>query len=345
MARSQEPTLPTEAVIRIVDRESEMAGVAGLSNSSSSHFRHHLLQAVLLVQFIRPQTTIASSTSVAGFGFWSGLDVKLEFHPAVANSGVVFIRTDLPGHPRIAANIANRVAGPRRTTLVSNEVAVEMVEHVLSALAGMKIANCEVHVNQAEMPGLDGSSIGFVLALESAGKVELDATREITWVTHTTRVGDENSWIEIAPVENQSFELEFVLEYPSHASIGKQHWGTKLTTADYCEQIAPARTFILDTEAEKLRANGLGARVGYQDLLVFDQHGPIDNELRYDDECARHKVLDMIGDFALIETDIVGKFTAYKSGHRLNSQVVVELLKQTAATTTESQPNKRRLSA
>lgn len=271
--------------------------------------------------------------------------MKLEFHPAVASSGVVFIRTDLPGRPRIEANIANRVAGPRRTTLVSNDVAVEMVEHVLSALAGMKIDNCEVHVNQAEMPGLDGSSIGFVLALESAGKVELDATREITWVTETKRVGDEDSWIEIAPAENQSFELEFLLDYPGHAAIGKQHWETKLTTAAYCEQIAPARTFVLDTEAEQLRAKGLGARVGYQDLLVFDQRGPIDNELRYENECARHKVLDMIGDFALIGTDIVGKFTACKSGHRLNSQVVIELLKQSAAATAKPQPNKKRLSA
>jgi len=188
----------------------------------------------------------------------------------------------------------------------------------LSALAGMKIDNCEVHVNQAEMPGLDGSSIGFVLALESAGKVELDATREITWVTQTTRVGDEDSWIEIAPTENQSFELEFLLDYPGHDAIGKQHCQT---------------------------AKGLGARVGYQDLLVFDQHGPIDNELRYENECARHKVLDMIGDFALIGTDIVGKFTACKSGHRLNSQVVIELLKQSAAAAATPQPNKKRLSA
>ena len=192
---------------------------------------------------------------------------------------------------------------------------------------------------------MDGSSIGFVLALESAGKVELDATREITWVTQTTRVGDEDSWIEIAPTENQSFELEFLLDYPGHDAIGKQHCQTKLTTADYCEQIAPARTFVLDSEAEQLRAKGLGARVGYQDLLVFDQHGPIDNELRYENECARHKVLDMIGDFALIGTDIVGKFTACKSGHRLNSQVVIELLKQSAAAAATPQQNKKRLSA
>ena len=271
--------------------------------------------------------------------------MKLEFHPAVANSGVVFVRTDLPGQPRIEATISNRATGPRRTTLVSNDHAVHLVEHVLSALAGMKIDNCEVHVDQAEIPGLDGWSIGFVLALQSAGKVELDATRKITWVTENTRVGDEESWIEMAPADNQSFELEFFLDYPGQPAIGKQHWSTKLTTADYCEQIAPARTFVLDSEAEQLRAKGLGERVGYQDLLVFDQHGPIENELRFDEECARHKVLDMIGDFALINTDIVGKFTAFKSGHRLNSEVVRELLRQTAATAAQPTPNKKRLSA
>ena len=220
-----------------------------------------------------------------------------------------------------------------------------MVEHVLSALAGLKIDNCEVHVNQAEMPGLDGSSIGFVLALESAGKVELEETRDITWVTQSVRVGNENSWIEIAPTENQSLELEFLLDYPGHDAIGKQRWETKFNTIDYCEQIAPARTFVLEAEAEQLRANGLGQRVGYKDLLVFGPNGPIDNELRYQDECARHKVLDMIGDFSLIGTDIVGKFTAFKSGHRLNSEVVLELLKQSAAATAELQPNKKRLSA
>lgn len=345
MVKLHEFTLPIEVVKRTAVSEAKSPAQLVFHIHPASIYRHHLLQAILLVQFIRPQTTIASSTSVAGFGFWSGLDVKLEFHPAVANSGVVFVRTDLPGQPRIVANIANRITGPRRTTLVSNECAVEMVEHVLSALAGMHIDNCEVHVNQAEMPGLDGSSIGFVLALQSAGKIELDATRQITHVTETKRIGNDEAWIEIAPAENQSFELEYHLDYPSHATIGKQHWETTLTKAGYCEQIAPARTFVLDSEAEKLRASGLGARVGYQDMLVFDQQGPIDNELRFDDECARHKVLDMIGDFSLIGTDIVGKFTAYKSGHHLNSQVALELLKQSAAVSAEPQPNKRRLSA
>ena len=282
-----------------------------------------------MVQFIRPQTTIAASAAVTGFGFWSGLDVDLEFHPAVENSGVVFVRVDLPGRPRIEAKVQNRITGPRRTTLACEGVAVEMVEHVLSALAGLKIDNCEVRVNQAEMPGMDGSSLAFVEALLKAGKIELQSTRAITYVTQSVRVGDENSWIDIAPSEIGGFELEFQLDYPGNRAIGKQTFSSAMDQDVYCNGIATARTFVLDSEAKILQEQGLGQRVGFQDLLVFDQDGPIDNELRFEDECARHKMLDMVGDFALIGTDIIGKFTAHKSGHRLNAQVVFELIRQT----------------
>ena len=291
-------------------------------------FKFPSLQGTPLVQFIRSQTTIAASAAVTGFGFWSGLDVNLEFHPAVENSGVVFVRVDLPGQPRIKATVANRITGPRRTTLVSSGVAVEMVEHVLSALAGLKIDNCEVRVNQAEMPGMDGSSLAFVEALLTAGKIELETTRAITYVTQSVRLGDENSWIDIAPSDVGGFELEFQLDYPGNPAIGKQTFSSTIDQDGYLQEIAIARTFVLDSEAQFLREQGLGERVGYQDLLVFDHNGPIENSLRFENECARHKVLDMVGDFALLGTDIVGKFTAFKSGHRLNAQVVLELIRQ-----------------
>jgi len=236
--------------------------------------------------------------------------VSLKFQPAAENSGIVFHRTDLTGSPKVAANIINRVSGPRRTTLVKDGCSVEMVEHVLSALAGLKIDNCDILVDRAEMPGMDGSSLPFVEALREAGTVQQNATRRITRVTESVRVGNAQSWIQIEPSESDRYELCFQLDYPT------------------CESIAPARTFVLENEAEQLRRQGLGARVTYDDILIFNDQGPIKNQLRFDDECARHKVLDMIGDFSLIGTDIVGKFTAYKSGHRLNSQVVFELLRQ-----------------
>lgn len=261
--------------------------------------------------------------------------MSLKFQPAAENTGIVFRRTDLPNGPKVAAKIINRVSGPRRTTLVKDGCSVEMVEHVLSALAGLKIDNCEIHVDRAEMPGMDGSSQPFVQALLKAGTVQQDARRKVTEVTESVRVGNAHSWIDIEPSTSGCFELCFHLDYPTCASVGQQTFGSVLNVDRYRLSIAPARTFVLENEADQLRRQGLGARVTYNDILIFNDQGPIENKLRFDDECARHKVLDMVGDFSLIGTDIIGKFTAHKSGHRLNSQVVFELLRQRGAQQSE----------
>jgi UDP-3-O-acyl N-acetylglucosamine deacetylase len=257
----------------------------------------------------------------------------LNFQPAEANSGIVFVRTDLPGQPRIPAIIQNRINGPRRTTLVAEGCPVEMVEHVLAALAGLKIDNCEIHATRAEMPGDDGSSKAFSDALIQAGRVELDADRKTLRVTSSIRVGDENAWIQAEPVELDRFELAYQLNYAC-PSIGTQTYQTEVTPEVFASDIAPARTFVLLEEAQELQKKGLGQRVSYQDILVFGPQGPIDNQLRFENECARHKLLDMIGDFSLSGTDLIGKFTASKSGHRLNSQLVFALLQQIGHTNT-----------
>lgn len=275
----------------------------------------------------RKQATLAREVSVNGFGFWSGRDIQVTFRPAAAGAGVTFVRTDLPGRPRIPAIIQNRINGPRRTTLVANGAAVEMVEHVLAALAGVQIDNCEILVDRAEMPGCDGSSADFVHALDQGGRVIQDRDRQQVRVQQSIRVGDEFTWIQADPVAHDQLELEYQLNYPCPA-IGAQAYQARLTPELFRQQIAPARTFVLRHEAEQLQEQGLGCRVSYQDVLVFDDHGPIDNSLRYADECARHKMLDMIGDFSLSGADLVGRFTASRSGHRLNSQMVFALLQQ-----------------
>lgn len=264
---------------------------------------------------------------MSGFGFWSGRDVTLSFHPAAANSGVVFVRNDLPGQPRVPAIVQNRVNGPRRTTLVSGGCAVEMVEHVLAAVAGLRIDNCEIHVNRAEMPGCDGSSIAFTEALLQTKVVSLAAPRRVLQVESTVRVGDDRCWIQAEPLATDTFELIYHLSYDCPA-IGSQSYHTVVTPASFIDELASARTFVLVEEAEQLQQQGLGQRVTYQDVLVFDENGPLENELRFEDECARHKMLDMIGDFSLSGADLVGKFTASRSGHRLNSQMVFALLQQ-----------------
>ncbi len=283
----------------------------------------------------RQQATIASTATVSGFGFWSGQDVKLEFHPAAADSGITFVRTDLPDQPTIAALVRHRIQGPRRTTLVHHGCAVEMVEHVMAALAGLQIDNCEVHVDRAEMPGCDGSSLAFSNALKSAGRVVQTASRQKIAITEPIRVGDDQSWIEARPNTDGKYRVTFDLDYPDEPAIGAQTFTYELSPESFEQEIAPARTFVLVAEAEALRKKGLGRRVTDQDVLVFDDIGPTNNTLRYSNECARHKALDMIGDFALAGVDLAGDFVAFRSGHRLNSQMVFALLTQATGLTSQ----------
>jgi len=294
---------------------------------------HFALESQNLDTANRQQATIASAVSVDGFGFWSGQDVTLEFHPAKADAGINFVRVDLPSQPKISAAVRHRIQGPRRTTLVDNGCAVEMVEHVLAALAGMQIDNCEVHVNRAEMPGCDGSSLAFTNALKSTERVTQTAKREKLTVTQPIRVGDDQSWIEARPSSDGQYRLTFDLDYPGEPAIGAQTFTYEFSNDSFEKEIAPARTFVLAAEAEALQNKGLGRRVTDQDVLIFDHAGPINNTLRFPNECARHKALDMLGDFSLAGVDLVGDFVASRSGHLLNSQMVFAILTQSAGLT------------
>lgn len=263
---------------------------------------------------------------VEGFGFWSSRDVRVEFRPAAADTGVVFVRSDLNPAARIAAAVERRVETPRRTALVNGPGRVEMVEHILAALSGLQIDNCEVWVNECEMPGCDGSSSAFVEALEGAGVVRQQAIRSTLVVRETVRLGNEDCWIIADPPEQDGLSLQFRIEYPDCAAIGRQTYKLALTPAAFRKQLAACRTFLTRPEAEWLRGQGLAARATTKDALVFDDEGPVENELRFDDECVRHKMLDLVGDLALAGCDIVGQITAHCSGHRLNAELVRVLL-------------------
>ncbi len=270
----------------------------------------------------RQQRTLARPVTVEGFGYWSGKDVRAEFRPAPADSGVAFVRYDLPRPARINAVVANRVETPRRTTLRSAGASVEMVEHIMAALGGMGIDNCEVWVDAAEMPGCDGSSLPFVEALSAAGIVEQDAVRSTLFVREVTRLGTEESWVEARPSATAGLSLKFHLDYGSDSAIGRQTLTLPVTPDSFRRELAPARTFMLKCEADWLLAQGFGKRATLKDLLVFDVDGPLENELRFRDECVRHKALDLIGDLSLAGCDLVGHFIAFRSGHRLNAEVV-----------------------
>ena len=172
---------------------------------------------------VRPQSTIKRTARDSGKGYWSGTEVDVEFRPTTENQGVTFVRRDLPSQPRIRASVVNRVKGPRRTTLVEGGHTVEMVEHILAALQGLQIDNCEVWVNQPEMPGCDGSSAYFVEALLAAERLEQQAIKPYLTIDSVIRVGDDSCWIQCEPADSSGLDLTYDLEY-WQPSIGAQHF-------------------------------------------------------------------------------------------------------------------------
>lgn len=272
----------------------------------------------------RQQSTLADRVSVEGFGFWSSQDVRIEFRPAAADTGIVFVREDLAGTPRIRAQVALRVDKDRRTNLASHSVTVEMVEHVMAALAGLQIDNCEIWTTASEMPGCDGSSLAFAEAIQSVGRRFYPVMQPQFKVTEVLRVGDDQAWIEARPT-SQGMTVEYHLDYGKECSLTAQSACHLVTTGTFLDTLAPARTFILQHEADHLRSQGLGQRVTNQDLLVFGPDGPVENQCRFDNECARHKSLDMIGDMALCGVEFVGHFIGHQSGHQLNAQLAAHL--------------------
>jgi len=279
-----------------------------------------------LIRTFRQQRSIRQPTKVEGFGFWSGQDVSVEFRPAPVDTGVVFVRGDIGESARIPALVQYRVQAPRRTNLVYNGISVEMVEHIMAALAGLQIDNCEVWVDASEMPGCDGSSLSFTSALQQAEVVEQTGWCRRLIINETTRVGTDEEWVEASPAKSDALSVQYRLEYKECAAIGKQTYEGVVNPESFQRDLAPARTFMLKPEAEWLRSQGLGTRVTFNEVLVYDGNGPIDTMLRFRDECVRHKTLDLIGDLSLSGCDIVGHIVAHRSGHRLNADLVRILL-------------------
>ncbi|MBN2293236.1 MAG: UDP-3-O-[3-hydroxymyristoyl] N-acetylglucosamine deacetylase [Pirellulales bacterium] len=280
-----------------------------------------------LVDNRRFQSTVGDTAAVEGFGYWTGRDIRVEFRPAEPDTGIVFVRRDLSGNPRIAAVVENRVDTPLRTSLRVGEACVDMVEHILSSLGGLDIDNCEVWVDQPEMPGCDGSSLPFVAAIDSVGRVLQDSPRKQIDVTGYLCDCEGPARIEARPNAGGDLQLEYHLDYPGTA-IGRQHYKLTITPENFRRELAPSRTFLLREEAERLQTQGLGRRASFRDLLVYDQRGPIDNVLRFENECVRHKLLDLVGDLTMVGGSLSGTFSAWRSGHHLNARMVRTLLNQ-----------------
>ncbi|HYO25838.1 MAG TPA: UDP-3-O-acyl-N-acetylglucosamine deacetylase [Lacipirellulaceae bacterium] len=278
-----------------------------------------------------PQNTIVGRASVTGFGYWSGQDVRIEFRPAPAGAGITFVRADLGAGARIPATVDYQVDSPRRTNLRCGSASVEMVEHVLAALAGLEVDNCEVWTDRPEMPGCDGSAAPFVDALLRARVVPQGSPAAVMRITEPVRVSAGDAWIEAHPAEDDQLSLEFQLDFSRAPAIGRQVARTRLTPTSFRRELASCRTFLLETEAAQLVSQGLGLRVTSRDLLVFNEQGPIDNRLRFPNECARHKALDVLGDLALAGCRMAGRIVACRSGHRLHAELTRKLVERFSA--------------
>ena len=276
------------------------------------------------MSYSKKQLSIAAPVAVEGVGYWSGDSISVEFRPAPPDSGLCFVRRDLPGKPRIPALAEYRVDIPLRTSLRKGDAQVDMVEHVLAALGGMGVSNCEVWVDRPEMPAMDGSSLNYVEAIDSIGLVVQNSPRKIMRIDQPSRLCHGVGTIGVEPIELEKTILEYHLEYAG-TSIGYQLLNIELTPEFFRTELAPARTFLLEEEAIRLRQAGLGEHVTYEDLLVFGEDGPIGNELRFADECVRHKLLDMVGDLTLGGYWLQGLFSARRSGHHLNAEMVRSL--------------------
>ncbi|HQY87572.1 MAG TPA: 3-hydroxyacyl-ACP dehydratase FabZ [Tepidisphaeraceae bacterium] len=281
------------------------------------------------------QRTISREVSVSGPGLFSGEQATLTFCPAQSDAGITFVRETEGKTATIAAHVNNVMARPRRTCLKNGTLHVETVEHCMAALAGLGVINATVRVRSeqsGECPMADGSSQPFVNALLDAGVVEQGTGVVPLEIKRPLHVEGRDG-ATIAALPGPKDHLEIVYEFEAPAPVGRQvfafHLNPYATSSDsFADLLAPARTFIFESEARMLAERGIGTHLSPRDVLVIGSAGPIENQYRFTDECVRHKVLDLIGDLSLVGRPIVGRIVAHKSGHELNHLMAKKLVNQ-----------------
>jgi UDP-3-O-[3-hydroxymyristoyl] N-acetylglucosamine deacetylase/3-hydroxyacyl-[acyl-carrier-protein] dehydratase len=278
----------------------------------------------------RLQRTLKSPVEYRGVGLHSGKDIRITVRPAEAGTGVSFVRTDIEEHPVVRAHGANMKARQRRTCIQDGRAEVYTCEHLLAALYALGVDNALVEIDGEEVPGLDGASLEFFKALQASGTVETKAPRAHYSVKHPIYVREGAASIVALPGSGK-LTIEYHLDYAAkngQAQAQKQLVAFELTPENFEREIAPARTFVMEHEVEALRAAGLGKGANPQNTLVMGPSGPQANTLRWDDELARHKILDLIGDLANAGVDLDAHIIATRSGHGLNMALVQRILEE-----------------
>ncbi len=277
---------------------------------------------------MKPQKTIKNEAKITGKGLFTGKDCKVVFKPAEENTGIVFVRTDLEEPVRIEALYNNVAERPRRTTLEKNDVCVETVEHCLAAVIGLGIDNLTIEVDSSELPAGDCSADQFLKVLKKAGIQEQGEPKKEFVIEEPINISVDGASIYALPFDDEELNITYDLNYGMHTGIGRQLFSCRLNPELFEKNLAPARTFLLEAEAVQLQGQGIGKHLGPKDLLVINSDGPIKNSYRFDNECARHKIVDLIGDIALAGRSIKGRIVAYKSGHSLNQKLAGKIYEQ-----------------
>jgi len=274
------------------------------------------------------QTTLAGPVETKGMGLHTAVPVRLSLVPAPPDTGYVFRRTDLGGF-EIPANVESVAHCSYATTLMRTGVMLSTVEHLLSALRGCGIDNAYIDVDNLEVPIMDGSAEAFAEMIETAGMIEQSAARRALMVREKVIIEAGNRRISIEP--SDAYEIDCLIDFP-HPLIGIQHRSITLDNGSFARDIASARTFGFIHEVEALRRANLIRGGSLDNAIVLTKHGML-NEigLRFSDEFVRHKILDIIGDLALLGMTLLGRVTAERSGHLLHASLMSAMLRKRAS--------------
>ena len=273
------------------------------------------------------QHTLRRSVSCWGIGLHSGQKVTLRLKPAPANHGIRFRRLDLGGAEVPA--LADRVARLAYATgLAQDTASVETVEHLLAALVSLGIDNVSVELNQPEVPIMDGSAASFVYLVHEAGVKALKAPRKFLKIVRPISLLRGNKRIVLYPSDH--FKVTYSISF-DHPLLRHQSRTLCVTEESFIDEIAPARTFGFLKEVEQLRQKGLAMGGSLDNAIVLGETGVLNNSLRFEDEFVRHKILDVIGDLALVGYPLIGHLVAHRGGHALHARFAQKILEETDA--------------
>jgi len=279
------------------------------------------------------EQTVAGPIEFSGIGLHTGEPATMRILPASLGTGIVFRRVDLDNF-ELRADVGSVERVAYATTLMNRGVWISTVEHLLSALYGFGIDNAIVELDNFEVPILDGSGLLYTEAIQRVGITTLDAERNFIRITRPFSLEENGKSIAIHPSEK--FSIQYEIGFP-HPLIGFQKLEVEITPENYASLVAPARTFGFYDEVERLQASGLVRGGSLENAIVLTEKGMLnETSLRFPDEFVRHKILDLLGDFALIGQPVLGQIVANRAGHALHTRFVAELLESTDHWTTTS---------